>query len=411
MTAPAPPCPAAGPPRPRGEGGAAGRCAVRLAVLVAAIVGGAATAGAQAAGAQAAGAQTAGAQGRLPARVTASAVYQQVLDDPALGDSSSLRQVAVPLVVLAPVAPGVDVSVRASYASSSRDGGEAASGFADAQVGLTVRRSVGGAELVVGLAGTVPAGGGLTRAEAATAFLAAQDFYAFAAPTLRRGPSVSPSLSVAVPAGPALVVGGGVAYRLRPAFEPVAGLPDALDPGDEVTLTVGLDALLSDGSALAVDGLYVRYGTDTVGELAYTTGDAVGASAEWSGLVGRTTVAVAAAALQRVGTDVDRAVQARLGRDTVVPTQVRIAATARVRLGPMLVADVSAGGRYYAASAAAGESGTFERSGAFGSRSLLDVRVLPAFQVADGVAVVGRLGGTVGSFTAVEAGLGLSVSL
>ena len=400
MTTPAPPRPTtATPPRPAAggwHGGGVARRAVRLALLLAVVVGGAAGAGAQ---------------GRVPAQVTASAVYQRVLDDPALGDSSALGQVAVPLVVLAPVAPGIDVSLRAVYASSSRDGGEAASGFADAQVGLTVRRPVGGGEVAVGLTGTVPAGGGLTRAEAATAFLAAQDFYAFAAPTLRRGPSVSPSVSVAFPAGPALVVGGGVAYRLRPAFEPVAGLPDAYDPGDEVTLTAGLDVLLANGSALAVDGLYVRYGDDTVGELAYATGDAFGASAEWSGLVGGTPLVVSAAVRQRAGADPDPAVQARLGRDTVVPTLARVAAATRLRLGPALTADVSVSGRYYAASAAADESGTFERSGAFGSRSLLDVRALPAFQVSETVAVVGRLGGTVGSFTAVEAGLGVSVSL
>ena len=344
-------------------------------------------------------ATAASAQPRLPARVTASVVYQQILDDPVLGDSAGLRQVAAPLVVLAPVAPGVDLSLRASYATSSRDGAEAASGFTDAQVALTVRRAVGGGEVAVGLAATVPAGGGLTREEAATAFLAAQDFYAFAAPSLRRGPSLSPSVSVAVPVGPSLVVGGGAAYRLRAGFEPRADLGDTFDPGNEVLLTAGLDALLANGSTVAVDGSYVRYGTDTFGGLEYTTGDAFGVSAEWSGLVGGMPVSVLGAARQKAESDADPAARARLGLDAAVPTQGQLVGTLRTRLGPSLVADVTAGVRYYAESAA------------YGSRSLLDVRVVPAYQVSDGVAVLARLGGTVGSFTGLEAGLGLSVEL
>ena len=272
---------------------------------------------------------------RLPAQATASVVYQQILDDALLGDSTGLRQVAVPLVVLAPVAPGVDLSLRASYASTSRDGAEAASGFTDAHLALSVRQAVGGGEVAVGLAATVPAGSGLTREAAATAFLAAQDFYAFAAPSLRSGPSLSPSVSVAVPAGAALVVGGGVAYRLRTGFEPRADLDASFDPGNEVTVTAGLDALLSDGSTFALDGLYVRYGTDTFGDLEYGTGDAFGLSATWSGLVGTTPVSVFGAARQKAGSDVDRATRARLGSEAAVPTQGRLGATAHVRLGPL----------------------------------------------------------------------------
>ena len=344
-------------------------------------------------------ATAASAQPRLPAQVTASAVYQQVLDDPLLGDSTGLRQIAVPLVVLAPVAPGVDVSLRASYATSSRDGAGAASGFTDAQVALTVRRAVGGGEVAVGLAATVPAGGGLTAEEAATAFLAAQEFYAFAAPSLRRGPSVSPSVSVAVPVGPSLVVGGGAAYRLRTGFEPRADLGGTFDPGDEVLLTAGADVLLADGSTVAVDGSYVRFGTDTFGGLEIAAGGAFGASASWTGSVAGMPASVLGAARQRVKADLDEATSARLGLDAAVPTQGRVVGTLRARLGPRVAADVSAGARYYA------------ESEAYGARSLLDVRVVPAYRVSEGVAVLARLGGTVGSFTGVEAGLGLSVEL
>ena len=347
---------------------------------------------------------SASAQAGRPGSVTASAVVHQILDDPALGDSVSLAHLALPLVVYAPVAPGVDVSLRAAYVSSSL-GDDRAAGFADAQVGLSVRRSVGGGEVAVGVAATVPAGGGLTQAEAATAFLAAQEFYAFAAPTLRRGPSLMPSLSVAVPAGPALVVGGGVAYRVRPGFEPRAGLDDAFDPGDELALTAGLDALLPDGSTLAVDALYSRFGADayvrpeTADSLTYATGGAVGVAAAWTGLVGASPVTVAASVRRRTDADVDPVAQARLGLSAAVPTQGRVAVTSRVRFGPRLTAGVSAGARYYSA------------SGAFGSRTLADVAVAPAYRVGERVAVVGRLGGTVGSFTGLEAGLGLRVDL
>lgn len=340
--------------------------------------------------------------------------YQQVVEDPALADSASLDQVAVPVSVFAAVAPGVDVSLRAAYASTSRGGAAGVDGFTDARVGVSARRAVGGGEVAVAVTAAVPAGGGLTRDEAATAFRAAQDFYGFAAPTLRGGPSLAPSVSAAFPVGAALVVGGGVAYRLRPAFEPVAGVDDAFDPGEEVTVTAGLDALLPDGSTLAVDGLYARYGSDTlhvrrgadtVASFGYATGDVVGLSATWAGLVGSMPVSVYGAGRIKGDSDVAPTAEVRLGRNTAVPAQAQVVTTARVRLGPALTADVSVGGRYYSASEAA------EDAEAFGSRSLVDLRVLPTYRLGGGAALVGRLGGTVGSFTAVEVGLGLSVVL
>ena len=328
-----------------------------------------------------------------------SVVYRQVVADPALADTASLGQVAVPLSVLATVAPGVDVSLRAAYASTTRGGAAGVDGFTDAQVGLSVRRSVAGGQVAVAVTGVLPGGSELGRDEATTAFLAAQDFYGFAARPLRSGPSVAPSVSVAIPAGPALVVGGGVAYRMRAAFDPRAGLDASFDPGDEILVTAGFDALLANGSTVAVDGSYVRFGTDTLGELEYTTGDAFGGSVEWAGLVGRTALRVLAAARQKAESDVDPATRARLGLDTAVPTQGRVAVLARVPVGARLGVGVEVGGRYYAASEA------------FGSRSLVDLRLTPSVALGGGAALVGRIGGTVGSLTAVEAGVGVSISL
>src|SRR5690606_13491395 len=88
-----------------------------------------------------------------------------------------------------------------------------------------------------------------------------------------------PGVTYALPLGERLAVGLGVGYQHRTPFRPRAGLDDDYDPGDELLLTGGLDYRLSPATALSLDLTYAAIGTDTSGDLAYASGDAVAVTA------------------------------------------------------------------------------------------------------------------------------------
>src|SRR5690606_28120510 len=101
----------------------------------------------------------------------------------------------------------------------------------------------------------------LSSEEFRTSVLLSQHVYGFRVPVLGQGFNAAPGLTVAVPVSDRVVVGVGFAYQYRGAFEP---LDDgrSYDPGDEVLVTGGLDAALSDTWTISGDASYALYQTD-----------------------------------------------------------------------------------------------------------------------------------------------------
>lgn len=330
-----------------------------------------------------------------PMRFTAGAVYQQYDDD-----DVDLAVLSVPFTTSFSLTRALSLGVRASFVSA--DGADQASyfGYADTQAALSFQQTFGGTSAVASLSVNLPTGvEGATPQEAETAFLIGQAFYGFRLPTLGQGYNVAPGLTIAFPVSSGLAVGVGASYQYRGPFEP-SRLSDAeYDPGDEVLLSAGFDARLGAASTVALDATYVAYSEDTFEGFAYTTGDAFMVTAQWTAGLGGHDVQLLGRARVRGETSIPPETLALLGPDATVPTQGRLLGHARFRFGDRLRFGVRAQGRYY------------EESEVFSAKTLFDVGVVPEVQVAPGLWLNGRVGGTVGDLQGFDVGAGLAWGL
>ena len=330
-----------------------------------------------------------------PLRVTTLAVYQHYDDN-----GTTVSQVTLPVSVFVPVTPDVGFSLRTGYASSDGSGMTTISGFADAQLALSHNRTLGPGSAVASISVNLPSGDGtLTQAESETAFLVGQGFYRFRLPSLGQGFNVAPGLTWAVPLGVNYAAGVGVAYQYRGPFEPRAELDDSYDPGDELLVTAGLDARVSESSTIAVDVSYAHYQADTWMGLDYTTGDAITLTAQWTEVVGPHEVSVLGRVRHKEESTVPAATSAFLGLDATVPDQGRLLGHARFRVSSRLRIGALVQGRFYSESAA------------FDARTLYDVGLVPEFDIARGLTLLGRIGGTFGTLQGINVGGGLAWSM
>lgn len=340
------------------------------------------------------------AAGRAPARVTVHTLFQRFQGEtPFGGDTTRLAQWSFPVSVSVPITRSADLSVRTSYASSHGDGGEAIRRVSDTQFAVSYSRPVGAGHAVAGLGANIPGSVASTPEEVATAFLFGQGFYEFRTTVAGSGLGVAPSLAWAVPVTARLAVGAGVSYQYRGAFEPRSNVDDPYNPGDELLLTAGVDYRLGLTSSIALDASYVRYGTDTWGDVRYETGDATMATAQWLGKAGPYEVRLVGQVRRRGDREADPETEALLGLNAVIPAEARVSSHALLHLNRRISVGVMAQSRYYA------------RSEAFSSKKLLDVAVDPSVDLTESLTLVGRIAGTVGSIRGVEAGVGLSWSL
>jgi hypothetical protein len=339
----------------------------------------------------------AGAEGlpAYPMRFAAGAVYQRYDDD-----GTDLTLITVPFTTFFDLAQDLSLSVRAAFASA--DGTDMASyfGFADAQAAMSYLRPLGAGSAVAGLAVNLPTGvAGATPAEAETAFLLGQGFYDFRLPSLGQGFNIAPSLTYAFPMGERLALGLGASYQFRGPFQPRRFSDDTYDPGDELLLTAGLDYRLAEASTLALDLSYVRYGEDEWEGLAYRTGDAFAATAQWNAALGAHEGRVLGRVRLKGESDFPEETLALFAPDAAIPSLGRLLGHVRFRFGPHLRLGALAQGRYY------------DASEVFEERVLFDAGVLPEYEVAPGLWLTGRLGATLGDFKGIEAGAGLSWGL
>ena len=214
---------------------------------------------------------------RQPTHITLLPIYQQ-FDDGNL----QLSEFSVPLTAFFPVRRDLGVSLRVGQASARADNLESISGLTDVQLTATYARPVGTGSVVLGLGVNLPSGTQeLTAQEFETLALVSLNVFGFQVPSFGRGPGLAPSVTWAQPVSETFVVGLGVAYQLRGAFDPRDDLTGSYDPGDELLLTGGFDARLAPGTSLSGDVTYTRYTTDTVGDAeVFETGDKIVVTAQ-----------------------------------------------------------------------------------------------------------------------------------
>jgi hypothetical protein len=333
---------------------------------------------------------------RPPVRVTVLGTFQQysgTLDEGAA--EVEVSEFSAPVVVSAPLARNVGFTLRTSYGSVGGADVTGVSGVTDTQAALSYYRPVGPGSVVVSASANLPSGTSeLEAEETAAAFLIGQSFYGFRLPSLGQGFNAGAGLTYALPAGDALVLGLGAAYRVRGAYTPVAEGPE-YDPGDELLVTAGLDYGMQ-GARFAVDVTYAVYSEDTSGDLAFETGDAFSVTAKWAGTVGGRAASLLGRFRTKGETEFAEDLGIRLGQDQVIPTQSRVLASIQVLNGERLGLGVFAQGRQYAASEL------------FDAKALFDVGATPSVRLVPNATLLTRVAVTFGDLSGVEVGGGLA---
>ena len=196
-------------------------------------------------------------------------------------DTQSLNEFGVTLNVFIPVNPDLALSIRSLGASVTGEDATSLSGLGDTQAQLTYFRQLGNGSLVATLGANLPSGKQqLTRDEFATLTLISLNQFDFRAPSFGTGFGLSPGLSLAFPVSEGMALGLGIAYQLRGSFEPLENMVDSYNPGDELLLTAGLDARLSNELTFATDITYTTYQKDAIGDQeTYGAGDKITAVA------------------------------------------------------------------------------------------------------------------------------------
>lgn len=325
-------------------------------------------------------------------RVSAETIYQRFSKD-----GAHIAEVSVPLSVYLPLGDRLAVSLHSNYATISGSDLETASGVGDVQLVTSLYQPIGAASLVASLGVNATTGrSALSAEEFRTATLAGQTIYDLRVPTFGQGLRVAPALTVAFPAGDRAALGLGLSYQYRGPYEPLRGLTDQYDPGEEILLTAGADVQLGTVSSASLDVSFGLNGTDTWGALEYDPGHSLSATAQYRLALGLHEVrAVARYRSRGEGTLPEEVITA----EAVVPTQLQFLADARFQVDPAVRVGGLARFRTYDASALFPERQT-----------LVDVGVVPEWSASERVRLVGRFVYTLGSFSGLTAGGGLSVA-
>jgi hypothetical protein len=330
-----------------------------------------------------------------PIRIATGAVFQQYADA-----DSRLQQVSFPFTAYLPVSRPLAFSV--AFSPALVDGASVASlsGISDAQLALSYYNRFGEASLVASLSANLPSGKrALTQEEFETSTLVSQNFYGFRLPVFGQGLNLSPGVTFAFPAGDAATLGIGASYQVRGSFEPLAGMAEAFDPGDELLLTAGADVRLDPSWALSGDVTYTLFQPDELGAVeVYDSGDQVAVSLQALGHMGFNQLRIFAR-YRNKGKSTLPIGDAAVAAPRTEPSQGRLLGAYRVRVIEGIYATLLAQGRY------------FEATDLYDAMTLVDLGASQEFAVSREISMTSRFIYTFGSFPGVEIGGGLAFSL
>ena len=212
-----------------------------------------------------------------PVRIALGATYQS-LDV----DDQSINELSLPLS--AQFFPIPDLGVRVGMSQASVTGSDIADvdGITDVQLALDYLIRLEDSRFIVSLGANLPSGTNqLTDPEYETSLQLARIQYGFRVPYFGQGSSITPGLAIITTLAPNWVVSVGGAYRLRNPFEPIDGLADEYEWGDELMVTFGIGGELAPRLSLALDATYTNYDDDKIGETTvYKAGRQVTAQAQ-----------------------------------------------------------------------------------------------------------------------------------
>jgi len=331
---------------------------------------------------------------RPPVQVSMMGIYERYVDE-----DVAISQFSVPLSVLIPLGNSVGIGLQTSPAAAGGDALESLGGLSDARLALSYYARMGTSSIVASVTANLPSGRkGLTSAEFATSVLLSQNFYEFRVPTLGQGLNLAPGLTWATPLSDDVVLGLGAAYHFRGGFEP---LEDGVqyDPGDEILITGGLDAGLSEAWTVSGDLSFTYYGTDTVGDVErYRSGSKVATTLQLARRSNQNELRLLARYRTRARGEVPLAGDFVTEEERTVPDHVLLHAGYRYTTNATAVT-LFAQGRL------------FSETQVYPSTRVADVGVLPEYALSAQWSLLTRFVYTLGDFSGFEGGIGLSARL
>jgi hypothetical protein len=177
----------------------------------------------------------------------------------------SIREISLPLSFVCPVTRrlSLDVTAGSGVANLERGTSRSLGGLTDTQLRASFVLGDEVALLTVGL--SLPTGQAeLDPGEQQVSNYLAQNALGFRTPHFGQGLNANVGLAAARKLGES-VAGIGIGYLLKGEFSPWKGGAE-YRPGDELSLTVGLDRQILNGDGrVSLDVVYTRYGKDEVG--------------------------------------------------------------------------------------------------------------------------------------------------
>lgn len=330
---------------------------------------------------------------RQPVRVSVSMLYQGYSDD-----TLRVSELSTPLTASLPLGRNLSLNMWTSHATVTGRDLERIGGISDAQVTLNYYQVVGRGSLVFSLGVNLPTGRKeLTQKEFNTSKQSSLNFFDFRVPNLGQGFNLSPGLVWAVPLSETFVLGLGASYQYKGGFKPISGMTEDYEPGDEVLVTIGADYRLNRTSSLSTDFTYTIYATDKIGGLeVFESGNKVTMAIQILKHFGYNELRLLAFYRSRAKSDF---LGPALNTNQILPNHAEWVGTYRLRLRRTTYVRFLAQGRLF------GEASIYP------SKRLLDVGVLPEVALMDDVSVLGQFIYTLGSFSGLEAGIGVAARL
>ncbi len=178
--------------------------------------------------------------------------------------NASFSEASAVLSWYQPIGRTASISIRSAY-GAAQSGDTSLNGPTDVQLAGTYY--IEDVDLVFNLGVGIPSGKrNLTFDEFLTSVWLANNVFRSQVARFGAGFNVSPSVVWAISASDEVVIGLGAMFQYRGKFSPLATF-DSYDPGDEVSVTGGVDIKLDETSSIAADMVFTLFGKDNVGGL------------------------------------------------------------------------------------------------------------------------------------------------
>ena len=182
-------------------------------------------------------------------------------------DGSSVQQTSFPLSLNTKILPGLGLNFDISQAAAEADDMTSIQGLSDLHISTNYTYPFSMGELGFSLGVAAPVGSQqFTNEEFETVSLLRKSQFNFFVPFYSQGLSISPGLSVVTILTDKIVLNAGFSYLIRGGFEPVEGLLDEYQLGNEARLNLGGGVQVAPGLLATFDGVFTIHAGDKIAE-------------------------------------------------------------------------------------------------------------------------------------------------